>query len=399
MFGGSTMRKKVFLVILAISLSVLVVSPQMSLVAQATSKIDSELDRLKKIKEIAQQKAREAEVKISQVKNQQKTTKAEMETLLDQMEAASQKLAQLNENIDQVSEELVQNGKLLDEASKRVESRNELLKSRLRIMYMNGVVSYMDVLLSATNFNDFVNRMEILTGIAMQDKQLLDTEKNDRELIITKKQQTEKQLEEVKQLYNESNQVRQELAVKENLKEQKLASLKEQEHSLEEISEENEKLLIDYAKQEAALLKEKSELLDLPYNGGKMGYPLLKKAIITSYFGYRIDPITGKKGAFHSGLDLGVPKGTTILAAETGVVIVASWFGGYGNCVIIDHGNDTWTLYGHIRDEGIIVKKGDRVIRGQKIAEVGSTGRSTGNHLHFEIRVNSKTVDPLPYLN
>lgn len=91
-------------------------------------------------------------------------------------------------------------------------------------------------------------------------------------------------------------------------------------------------------------------------------------------------------------------EGTEIRAADDGIVIVAEWWSGYGNTVVIDHGDNLWTLYPHIRINGIKVEKGQAVRRGQKIAEVGSTGNSTGPHLHFEVRIDGKPVDPMPYL-
>jgi murein DD-endopeptidase MepM/ murein hydrolase activator NlpD len=392
------MRKKIIAIILVFGLVSISFSPQIVPVVKAATKIDLELANLKKMQEIARQKAKEAENQISQIKNQQVATKKEIEFLMDQLDRASKKLTQINEDIYIISAQLVDNGKLLDAASARIEERNKQLKSRIRLMYMNGIVSYMDVLLSATSFNDFVTRMELLTMIASQDKDLLDSEIKDRDEITLKKQQIELQLAEVKSLYEVSNKVRQELVVKEKEKESKLSSLDIQEEELEHITEENEKLLIDLARQESALLRKKSELEKLPYQGGQLGYPLASKGIKTSNYGYRIDPITGRRGAFHSGLDLAAARGTTIVAAETGIVLVSGWFGGYGNCVIIDHGKNTWTLYGHIRDDGLFVRKGDKVVKGQKIAEVGSTGRSTGNHLHFEVRINENAVDPLGYI-
>lgn len=111
----------------------------------------------------------------------------------------------------------------------------------------------------------------------------------------------------------------------------------------------------------------------------------------------RIDPITGEKGAFHSGgLDIAAPGGTDVLAAHGGTVIVAEWYGGYGNTVIIDHGDSVWTLYAHMKS--IHVSKGDILNSGDKVGAVGTTGRSTGNHLHFEVRVNAETADPKKYL-
>jgi murein DD-endopeptidase MepM/ murein hydrolase activator NlpD len=116
---------------------------------------------------------------------------------------------------------------------------------------------------------------------------------------------------------------------------------------------------------------------------------------ITSNFGYRQHPILGSS-RFHAGTDFGVPQGTPILAADSGTVIVAEWYGGYGNAVIIDHGNGLTTLYGHCSE--LYVSVGQGVQRGQTIAAVGSTGLSTGPHLHFEVRQQGEPVDPLAYL-
>lgn len=116
---------------------------------------------------------------------------------------------------------------------------------------------------------------------------------------------------------------------------------------------------------------------------------------ITSNFGYRQHPILGSS-RFHAGTDFGVPQGTPILAADSGTVIVAEWYGGYGNAVIIDHGNGLTTLYGHCSE--LYVSVGQGVQRGQTIAAVGSTGLSTGPHLHFEVRQQGEPVEPLAYL-
>lgn len=176
-----------------------------------------------------------------------------------------------------------------------------------------------------------------------------------------------------------------------------VSSLKNKEELLEGISEEQERKLMELAGKEAALLRKKSATISA--KAGKLLWPLPKKYPLTSSFGTRVDPITRKPGAFHSGLDIGAPSGTSILAAESGTVILAQFWNGYGNTVVVDHGNGLWTLYPHIRMDGIKVEKGDTVKKGQLLAEVGSTGRSTGPHLHFEVRLNERAVDPSTYLN
>jgi murein DD-endopeptidase MepM/ murein hydrolase activator NlpD len=126
---------------------------------------------------------------------------------------------------------------------------------------------------------------------------------------------------------------------------------------------------------------------------GQLGYPC--NGPITSGFGWRFHPILGYQ-RFHSGLDFGATYGSTIRAAESGVVIFAGWYGGYGNTVVIDHGHGISTLYGHTSE--MYVTEGQAVQRGQAVAAVGSTGLSTGPHLHFEVRQNGEPVDPSAYL-
>jgi murein DD-endopeptidase MepM/ murein hydrolase activator NlpD len=375
--------------------------PYAGYAASTTEKIDQQLTQLKKMKAQAQQKANDAQNQITKVQTEKDQATKDMNTLVNQVNEASKKLTKLNEEIDQVSTTLADNAKQLDEAVARVETRDNMLKSRVRLMYMNGFVSYMDVVLSATSFSDFLNRIEALKSIVNQDKEILVANKKDKETVAQKKVDTEQQLEKVKTLYADADALRDDLQAKEKAKEVKIASLTKQEKVLEDISEESDKQITQLAKQEADLQAKKRAASNakspFTYSGGKLGYPLAVQAPLTSDFTIRINPVTGRSES-HKGIDLGAPKGTDILAAENGSVIYASWMNGYGNCVIVDHGNGLWTVYGHIMNDGIYVKVGDVVKRGQKIAGVGSTGQSTGNHLHFEVRKNEVPTDPKPFL-
>jgi murein DD-endopeptidase MepM/ murein hydrolase activator NlpD len=269
-----------------------------------------------------------------------------------------------------------------------------------------------------------LDRLNALKSIVTQDKSILEANQRDRQVIADKKVEVQQQLDQVKNLYAQTAVIKADLVNKEKEKQVKIASISQAEtdkkKEAEDISDLQEQLLIQHARKEAALsaarAKERAEAAAkaaakakaagksappassaAAFTGGKMGYPLAKNSPMTSDFGTRSDPFSGRK-TMHKGIDFGAPSGTGILAAADGEVIVASWWSGYGNCVIIDHGNGVWTLYGHIRNGGTDVEKGDTVKRGQKIAEVGSTGESTGNHLHFEVRINENPVDPKPYL-
>jgi murein DD-endopeptidase MepM/ murein hydrolase activator NlpD len=125
-----------------------------------------------------------------------------------------------------------------------------------------------------------------------------------------------------------------------------------------------------------------------PVSGGRISSP----------FGRRTHPITGEVGKMHNGTDFAVPVGTSVHAASGGIVIMAEWYSGYGYTVIVDHGGGLWTLYGHLREGGFKVSKGDTVSKGDLIAESGNTGNSTGPHLHFEVRENGTPVNPMNYL-
>ncbi|MFC0211080.1 murein hydrolase activator EnvC family protein [Paenibacillus chartarius] len=413
--------KKTLWIPLAVSaaLTASLLVPAQGLAGTTTDAINKQLNDLKKAKSAAQQKATATQNELAQVQKEQAKTSQDLNALVAQIDEIGKKLTSLNNDIDRITGELQTNAKLLEDAEARVASRDQMLKSRLRLMYMNGFVSYAEVLLASTSFGDFLDRLEALKSIVSQDKEVLASNKKDRDMIVVKKGEVEQQLAKVTELYNQTDAVKDSLEQKEKEKEVVVASLSKKEKELEEISHEQQDELVKFAAQESALLKKKADAERaaaeaakkkgktpakstvanaFTYSGGKFAYPLEKQAPMTSDFGLRTDPINGQSNAGHTGIDLGVPKGTGILAAENGVVIVASWWSGYGNCVIIDHGGGVWTLYGHIRDGGILVNKGDTVKRGQKIAEVGSTGRSTGNHLHFEVRVNEKPVDPKPYL-
>jgi murein DD-endopeptidase MepM/ murein hydrolase activator NlpD len=409
------LRKSVIPLAVSAVLASALAFPAAGLAGSTTDSINKQLEDLRQAKSAAQKKASDTQNQLAQVQKDKAQTSKDLNEIYSQIDEIGKKLTDLNNQIDTISDDLEANAKQLDDAQNRVASRDQMLKARLRLMYMNGFVSYAEVLMSATSFGDFLDRLDALKSIVSQDKEVLESNKRDRDVIADKKAKVEQQLAEVKQLYSQTDDVKDSLQAKETEKEVVVASLSKKEKELAEVNQEQQDELMKFASQESALLKKKadaeraaaaknkgksgSSIADsFTYSGGKFAYPLAKKAPMTSDFGERTDPINGKEGAMHTGIDLGVPQGTDILAAENGVVIVASWWSGYGNCVIIDHGGGVWTLYGHIRDGGIMVKKGDKVKRGQKIAEVGHTGRATGNHLHFEVRINEKPVDPKPYL-
>lgn len=361
--------------------------------------INNQLEELRIQKNAAEKKAKEAQNRINDIVVQKKGVESDMEQLYDQLEQIITKITTLRADIENVENEMKQTEEQLEKAIERVLTRDDLLKSRLRLMYTNGSVSYMEVLLGSTSFSDFLDRYNSIKTLVGQDKNLLESNKRDQQLIEKKKEQVETFLTSLTNRYEEMEGLKQSFLVQEKKKEVLIASLNREEEVLGQITEEQEKVLITAARKEAELQAERSKQANQKenYSEGKFIYPLPKIFRLSSNFGSRVDPITGKKGAFHSGLDIAAPGGTDVLAAENGKVIVAQLYGGYGNTVIIDHGNGVWTLYAHMRS--INVSKGDSVDRGDQVGAVGTTGRSTGNHLHFEVRVNERAVDPKQYIN
>ncbi|EPY09469.1 MULTISPECIES: murein hydrolase activator EnvC family protein [Paenibacillus] len=384
----------------------------------------SELDKVNQQLKQLQSEMRQAENKQQEAKSMKAEatkllgkTQKDMDYLLSEIDKKANEMANVAHQIDETELNLAEAADELQKVNKRIDEREDLLDTRVRLMYTNGVVSYIDVLFSATSFSDFLDRFDSLQSIAEQDKEILAEHKRDKQLVVQKKQEIETNLKQVKLLYAKLDNAKKDLMLKEKEKEVMIASYNKQIDESDDASEEQDRLLVEFAKKRAELLRKKNELMkpkekpkpkakprsssnpsSSAYSGGKFAVPLHDDYYISSRFGSRTDPITGKQGAFHSGLDMATPGGTDIYAAESGTVLIAEWWSGYGNCVVIDHGNGVWSLYGHIRNGGIKVSKGDQVSRGDKIAEVGATGRATGNHLHFEVRVDGERVDPEPYL-
>ncbi|MFS1514756.1 murein hydrolase activator EnvC family protein [Chengkuizengella sp. SCS-71B] len=355
--------------------------------------IDAQLKELKAKEAQAKANRQVALDQISNLKTQIANTEEEIQELELQIATKNKEVEVLEATIAQTKEELEAAKLELDNAIQRVIDRNELLKSRLHIMYTNGSVSYLDVLLSSTSFTDFLDRFQALNSILNKDKELLEARKHDQAVIEKAKEEVETRIVALNDNLDELEQLRTELYTQEKEKEVAITSFKGQIEVHEEISKEAEDAMANMISQRSKLLAKKAELT---YDG-KFGYPLPtdRKYRITSYYGTRKDPFTGRTSS-HTGVDIAAPGGTNILASAGGVVIVAEYMSSYGYAVVIEHGDGIKTLYAHMRQ--INVSVGQNVNRGAKIGEVGTTGRSTGNHLHFEVRKWDSRVDPNKYV-
>ncbi|MCD9022343.1 murein hydrolase activator EnvC family protein [Cohnella silvisoli] len=390
------MKRKLVLLLAMLLVTALIVKPYDGQALSEIQKIDRDLKQLKEDMARAAHNQKNAENNVKALTGKKEATKGDIEALLGRIDQVQKKLETTQSKIAVAEEKLYVTGEELQDAIKQLNNRRELMDSRVRLAYTTGAVSYLDVLLSSTSFTDFLDRFDAVESIVTQDRNIADEKKAYSDEVTAKKAQIEQELKDVKALYAEMEDHKAELEQNEKDKEVMMSKIAKQIEDMEEISEESEKQLTELAKKASALEAKKNRIKNY-YKGGKLGMPLKSEWHLSSPFGYRIHPISGKK-KLHSGMDMAAPKGTPVYAAETGVVIVAQSWSGYGNCIIIDHGGGLWTLYGHLMNGGVLVEKGETVKRGEKIGMVGSTGQSTGNHLHFEVRKNSEPVNPAPYL-
>lgn len=271
--------------------------------------------------------------------------------------------------------------------------------SRLRFLQRQQSSQGWAVLLQSQNLNEFLDRRYRLKRIYQADRRALDQLKEDSRQLVERKQQVERQKNEIaliaQQLLAQKSQLQaqtqSEQVLVQRLRQDKDA-LEAAEAQLAQDSENLIQLILQKVAERRAQEAAAGRNTIVIRGTGVMSIPC--DAPITSSFGWRMHPILGYE-RFHSGIDFGADYGVPIRAANTGIVIFAGWYGGYGNAVIIDHGNDITTLYGHSSE--LYVSEGQVVQRGQAIAAVGSTGLSTGPHLHFEVRQSGEPVDPMNY--
>ncbi len=312
---------------------------------------------------------------LSDVKQEQDELSKQMTQVEQEVKDVQAKVDALTSQINKSAEEIASTEKKIKAKEKEMEERETNLNARLKVMYKNGSLGFIDVLLGSGSISEFVSNLEIIQKIYKNDMDVLETlEKEHEELQAVKKELKEKRAALATQ--------KEELAVEQAELTEKKKALKKEEDAL---------------KAEADRLT--SEILSMidtssKYVGGEFTWPCPASTYITSSFGNRLHPIL-KTWIYHTGVDIGCSSGKDILAAASGTVIMSQVYGGYGNCVMIDHGGGVVTLYGHA--SALCVSKGETVSRGQVIAKVGSTGRSTGPHLHFEVRKNGEYVNPMSY--
>lgn len=388
---------------------------------------------------------------INQTKGQVATVQAEIRALDAQITQVNLKLDQLNGEMQKLQAEIAQTKAELEAAKEELLEKKDLYAKRLRAMYIANDRGYLDILLDSADATSLIGNARMIRSIATSDRKLID------EINAKVKEIEEKQAllaEQEKQLAQKQEQARIEKSNLEAANAQKTSfmnnlvnDLSSYEAQYDEMLRESDAIQSQIANLDISIQKAKDEEAarlakqraaeaeasrqkqaaagransaskrsgNASYSGskstssdvvqhgvqaqpeartGELYWPVPGHHRITSPFGYRIHPIL-KYRKLHTGVDIGAPNGTPVVSAASGTVIASRFMGGYGNCIMIDHGGKV-TVYGHLSSRA--VSAGQSVSAGQTIGYVGSTGMSTGAHLHFEVRINGAVQNPLNYL-
>ncbi len=371
--------------------------------------------------ESAQSKLKDAQTKQSELKSKINSTQSQINDNTKKKEAIDSEISKVQAQIDTL------NSKISDSNNKIAAKQTELTAAeeeskeqydnylnRAKMMVERGSVTYLEVLLNSKSFSDLLARYSVVKQIVRYDSQKLDELKAIEQKIAAIKTELENEKANLVSLKADETAQMNTLSAKRAESQKIIAGLEADKSSYEQALDNAEKAeanaraeikrLAEEAEKKAAAAaaaksqsggstKSSTATYSGTYSGG-MIWP--SSGSVTSPYSTRVHPVTGKVRK-HAGIDIGSPYGSNIVAAAAGTVIVAGYnSGGYGNYVVISHGSGISTLYAHA--SSLCVSAGQTVSQGQVIAKVGSTGLSTGPHLHFEVHVNGATVNPTQYL-
>ena len=357
--------------------------------SESVSSMQNQLDNLEKRKEQLEQELN--------VISEQKEKEFEKKSIIDeQINDTLSEIELLNQMVGELDNQLDANRQQLEQAQQKLEESMQLSKDRIRASYEQGYASYWEIILSSDSLYDFISKVEIVRQISEYDNKIIEELTESKKIIEQAKEKIEQQKKEQQEAISSLSQKQ------DTLKKKQAAS----DELIEKYNSDSAAAERALEKAEAAEAQLQAEIRKLLQNSnstvvdsGDFRYPLDSKwRIITSEFGGRTHPITGVY-KLHTGVDISGSGiyGANIYAAKGGTVVKAGYNSGYGNYILIDHGDGYATLYGHA--SSLCVKAGQTVTKGDVIAYVGSSGYSTGPHLHFEIIKNGEYQNPVDYFN
>ena len=396
---------------------------------QATEESNlSEAQQEKKTLENDLQKAKEL---IDSLKGSKEDIQSEVEKLDKQLNEISGKVKELESQLSKKRQEIANTESALNKAKEQEKKQSRNMKRRLQFMYENGQTSYVEMLLSADSFTDFLNAVEYITQISQYDRKMLKEYQNMQVTIADTQKTLETDYASLQSLQAKVQEEKQAVAALESAKKGELndvaddltdaqtvakayeAEIQAQNEVIAQIQAAQKRAAEQQAAQQQAQAAEENQgATDAAGenqntaqnttpsgNGqstGSMMWPCPSSKRVTSDYGPRTSPTNGASSN-HKGIDIGAAYGADIVAADGGTVLVATYSSSGGNYVIIDHGGGLCTVYMHA--SSLTVSAGQTVSKGQVIAKVGSTGISTGNHLHFGVTLNGVYVSPWGYVS
>ena len=360
--------------IIALTISIVFIAGLVFSAIYGVAYADSLQDQLNK----ANQKKTEAQTKLNKVNAEREKSLKTLDAFEKEYIALQNSINEINEKISETDKVLKVEEEKLADATEKAEKKYEYFKERFRIVCEEGPVTYLELLFSAKNFCDFVDKIEIAKEITESDKKIFD----EMEAIRAEVEASRNHILELKNSQVESKnslvEKQSQVNAKKREREQFIKDLEKDAKAYQKIIDQEEQAMQALKNRISSSLSSSSS--GARYVGGEFMWPS-NCTIITSHFSpRRKNPVTGVYKR-HTGVDIGAAYGTPIFAANGGRVTLAGWNSGYGNCVIIDHGGGKATLYAHMSSIG--VSNGQSVTKGQTIGRVGSTGNSTGPHIHF----------------
>jgi len=371
---------------------------------QAAAVTQAEIDALKAKRDAIKAQRKEKQAVVEQLE-QEKASVVEQKKAMDERNTYTLQQIQLNSDEIALYDEMIsQKQKELEDAERLEAEQLERYRSRVRAMEENGNLNFFAMIFKSNDLGEMLTAMDDIGEIMESDKELQDAYVRARENTEEVKLEYEAYREDIEAkqevLREEQKELEKDIEEATQLILNLEADLENKQAEYDAISAEEDATNAAIDKLVAQLEAEKAAAAVVPNAGsggssvsgtGTFVFPVASYVYISSRFGMRVHPITGQYKS-HTGMDIASNQGTAVYACDSGTVVLAQWYGGYGNCIMIDHGNGYKTLYGHL--SVISVSEGQTVSQGDTIGQVGSTGNSTGPHLHLEVYKDGSRIDP-----